>query len=56
MTKFKKIDISAEDYKELIEEVVNTFYEEDGDSYGEDLDAAIRKHVFNVPDPFDPDA
>lgn len=56
MAKFKKLDISEEDYKELLRDVVDTFYDESNTTYGEDIDVAIRKHVFNVQEPFNPDA
>lgn len=52
MSEFKKIQLPIEEYNKLLEDVVETFYSESNSGYGEDINVALRKHVFNI---FDPD-
>lgn len=52
MSEFKKIQLPIEEYNKLLEDVVETFYNESNNGYDEDINVALRKHVFTI---FDPD-
>lgn len=51
---FKKINITEEDFKEILNEVTHTFWSTIEDS-DKSIEVALKTHLFNVEKGFDPD-